>query len=567
MKSQRHVCALSSLMCGAALVLGMAGTAHAGRVALLIGVGKFKNTTANDLEGPAHDVAAMRDVLIRRWGFAPADVRTLVDQQATKAAIMRELLALKQRTKDGDDILYYVSGHGTSALNSASAQSVPLPHGTGGLYTYDFNHKAKDVTEGLIVGQRDLRPVFLDLERGGRHIWAISDSCYSGKQVRSGAFAAELPAKQMILPSDSYQLSDLDLASQSRTIDPYPYAAVQYLSAAADGERARDIGRSNLRVYPTLDGHPHGALTDALLRVLDAQIPSDFDGDGYLSLTEVHRAVSDFMSARSYGHTPQKLPALAEDTRGLSAQPVLKVSKVAAMPVARQPVPLKVLIRGPSSGLIDVLKAVPDAQLVTGADRADIIMSPDVSSTAKVALSTIAGDKVTVLDRQDTKSIQAQLLQLAWAHRLHQIAQANQRGTLAAEFGPTESGGTFYPGKSIHLDVRPDKAAHLLMLNINSQGKVSILYPFNVNELKPIPAGQTTAVSSITTGEPYGMDKQLIFAFDEPLPQGQTWLIKEDVDPSDGRVAQLESLLRRSKGRYLYAATELRILPKVSALP
>ncbi|MBL8483028.1 MAG: caspase family protein, partial [Rhodocyclaceae bacterium] len=56
--------------------------------ALLIAISKYQPSeqarrtpggTGIDLDGPAHDVAALRDVLIRRWGFRSASIVTLVD--------------------------------------------------------------------------------------------------------------------------------------------------------------------------------------------------------------------------------------------------------------------------------------------------------------------------------------------------------------------------------------------------------------------------------------------------------------------------------------------------------
>jgi hypothetical protein len=139
-------------------------------------------------------------------------------------------------------------------------------------------------------------------------MWVISDSCYSGRQVRSAAFqAGELPERMipMVFGKDAEsKRADLALAS-SAPIDPYPYRATAFLSASTEGERAKDIPRSMLGKMPTLDGKPHGAMTDALLRVLEGQIPGDLDGDG-LHVAErsspCHRRLHGTARLRAHPH-------------------------------------------------------------------------------------------------------------------------------------------------------------------------------------------------------------------------------------------------------------------------
>jgi hypothetical protein len=110
--------------------------AQARSVALLVGVGDYRHPRLN-LEGPAHDVRALRDVLLRRWGFQPADVQTLVDGQATRGAILQALRDLQARTAPGDDVFVYFSGHGVSALQGSA--ELPVPHGSGAFVPWGLN--------------------------------------------------------------------------------------------------------------------------------------------------------------------------------------------------------------------------------------------------------------------------------------------------------------------------------------------------------------------------------------------------------------------------------------------
>jgi hypothetical protein len=537
------------------------------RVALLVGVGDYKQPQMN-LEGPANDVAALHDVLVRRWGFRAQDIRTLVDAEATRANILGELEALSQRSAANDEVLVYFSGHGTSALDAnLSAQlGIPLPHGSGAFVPVDFKPEAG--ASGLIVGRSDLVPVFSSLEAAGRRLWVISDSCYSGQQVRSVQFgdSDELPVRmmpQLASKVAAAQRADLALAEAAPALDPYPYSATGFLSASTEGERAKDIPQRMLSRTPTLDGKPHGAMTDALLRVMEGQIPSDFDGDGMLTLNEVHRATSDFMAQRAYGHSPMRLPAVSEDMFGLGNSPVLSVQG-AALPSKSQALkPLRVRFEGVSNDLRTAVSGVPNVQVVTDTASADIVLLVSQKAPERLGVIAASGDLLAGMPASDTPRAVAQVIQLALAQRLRGLAEKYRRGALQVDVDPAVNGGNFIPGKKISFVVKPDRKATLVLLNINSEGKLGVLYPYMPSEAQPITGGQArhipgTGDQRITVTEPFGMDMQFIFAFDEP-PPGLAGLHRLDsATPDNPRLLAFERGLTAMKGKFTFATSNLR---------
>ena len=172
--SGRHLWRLwVALLC--ALVITLPAAAQGRNIALLIGVGDYGHARLN-LEGPVHDVPALRSVLQRRWGFAEADIVTLVDAQATREAVLRALRDLQWRSGPGDQVLIYFSGHGLSALQGA--MEVPVPHGSGAFVPFGVNTQdPAALARGMIVGRTDLQPLLRELDRGGRRVWVVSDSC------------------------------------------------------------------------------------------------------------------------------------------------------------------------------------------------------------------------------------------------------------------------------------------------------------------------------------------------------------------------------------------------------
>jgi uncharacterized caspase-like protein len=548
--------------------------AQAKRVALLVAVGQYPGLPGSaQLEGPAFDAQAMRTVLIQRWGFQDTDVQLLLDAQATKAGILSALGRLRERTSPGDEVVIYFSGHGTSALDSAAAQlQVPVPHGSGAFVAHDFRLDTVGRADGLVIGRTDLQPVFIALEAAGRSLWFITDSCYSANQVRSVRFdgQAELPRRTIPLVSRddrAAQAAELNaVAVTARRPPPYPYKTVVSLSAAAEGETARDISGRFLKTAPTIDGKPHGTMTDALLRVLSGQIPGDLDNDGVMTLNEVHRAVSDFMAGRAYGHTPQRTPAIAEDANGLGSRPVLSARGIAVAP--RQPAvePLRLREEQLPATLKLSLSAIPGVTLAAPTGDKDVIVSAE---RGLFLVRAASGDLLAEIPEKDSATLTQQIRQLSWAKQFRQLAERHRRGALPMEVDPGQQGGNFLFGSQVAFVVRPDRAGTLVLLNVSADGKISVLYPNSAREAEPLPAGQATFVPGagrferIRVQEPEGMDLQFALVFDEPPPGLEKLYRAQGVSPEDARLLVLESGLAAASGRFSFATSSLRaIKPK-----
>lgn len=541
-----------------ALLLGVVtctAWADARRVALLVGVSVYQQPAIPTLEGPVHDVAAMREVLIRRWGFRAEDIRTLTDRQATRDRILAELTALGQRSGSGDEVLVYLSGHGTSALDlGAATLRVPVPHGSGGFMAHDFD--LNQPTRGLIVGRTDLVPRIEALERGERRLWVVMDTCYSGQAVRQ---VVPTRADPDAWTERTFTISRPDIAARmaqqgsGRTAPPpYPYRATAFLSAAGEGETAKDVSSAKLRQWPTLDGKPHGALTDALLRVLDGRVPGDLNGDGWLDLNEVHRAVGDFMAQRPYGHTPQRLPSVAEDTLALGSRAVLSVKGAAARPVEAPPTPLTVRTEDLPGPLVKRLQGLPDVKLLpaggTGADL-EIVRAGDL-----VDVVDASGDRLVRMQSVDADRLVELVRGRAWARRIKALAERHRRAVLPVDLQADSFGGNLEVGQSLGFSVRPDREAFLLMVNVNAMGEATLMYPTRDFERNRVPGGQSmqipSASSRVTVQLPEGKDIQFVFGFDQ---EPSLELLRPDT---------LDQLVQQRAGKFSFGHSEYRTWAK-----
>ncbi len=85
---------------------------RAARHALIIAIGDYMNGNVPPLLGVSHDVESATQMATAMQ--VPAEnIRVLRDHDATAARIEQEIAALNERTRAGDRVFFYYSGHGT----------------------------------------------------------------------------------------------------------------------------------------------------------------------------------------------------------------------------------------------------------------------------------------------------------------------------------------------------------------------------------------------------------------------------------------------------------------------
>jgi len=77
--------------------------------ALIIGINDYKDPNIPDLETAVNDANAMANLLSERYGF---EVTLLLDRNATRESMYRNLRNLALSTEAADSVLIYYAGHG-----------------------------------------------------------------------------------------------------------------------------------------------------------------------------------------------------------------------------------------------------------------------------------------------------------------------------------------------------------------------------------------------------------------------------------------------------------------------
>jgi len=522
--------------------------AAARNVALLVAVGQFSDPQLKtaQLLGPAIDIDSMQHALTERWGFQPGDVVALRDQEATREHILDQIAALEQRSAPGDTVLIYFSGHGTSANDNNN--NYDLPYATGAWVPYDLDYSSTaTAARTLIVGRRDLVPRLKRLDQGGRWVVVVSDSCYSGQVVRS---FGQTFSRSRFLPMN---VRDLGVAHVNAVVSarpeppPYPYQHVVLLSGASDSETGADISTVQaLQQAPTLDGKFHGAFTDAFLRLLDGQLLP-----GAFNYAQVREALNTFLEHRNFAQHPQLLPAIAEDPQDIGSRPFLGMnlpaqpSSIPAAPAGRDAT-LHLKLESVSAALKTKITGLSGVAIVEREGDLALRQRGD-----QVQLLGPAGDPIVSTSAGDPNLIKRIAAQ-AWLNRV--LPAASGSLGLRAETDPGSRGNTYVQCESFVFEVRLQKPAYVMLLDLDSEGDLTVLYPTRASERQIVPGGAPRAIPGADPKEhilvtaPFGSDQVAVLAF-ERLPDFFVDLTGVQRFAADGsRADALAKGLKRAAG-------------------
>lgn len=171
--------------------------------ALLVGINKYKPELGADLHGCVNDVENMHNLLTTKFGFNPENIRTVIDERATKKAIIERLKWLLDGAKAGDELVFHYSGHGSQVRDRDGDElddqldEILCPH------DLDWDDPLTD----------DILAVMFKQLPKGVYLTMICDACHSGtmtkninpmKQVRNivPPFDIKARSKGIILPKN-----------------------------------------------------------------------------------------------------------------------------------------------------------------------------------------------------------------------------------------------------------------------------------------------------------------------------------------------------------------------------
>src|SRR5688572_9078750 len=205
--------------------------------ALIIGIDIYK--PANDiavnpsrsiwrnLGGCVNDAGAMKDLIISRYQFPEVNIRTLLNQEASRKKIIEEIRHLIEVSEKGDIVFIYYAGHGSQMVNSLSKEQDKKDET---IVPADAYKGARDIRDKELAGY------FNELLDNGVVLTVILDSCHSGSAGRGQLYQVTGVRNLDADPNDAADPSDPPRPEERGAL---------VISAAQDFEFAKELSDEN----------------------------------------------------------------------------------------------------------------------------------------------------------------------------------------------------------------------------------------------------------------------------------------------------------------------------------
>ena len=223
--------------------------------AVVVGIDAYQSWPR--LHYAVNDARGVRDLLVKRYHFKPENVVTLLDEEATRAGILKALgdtLADPARVKRDDRVFVFFAGHGVT-------RKLPSGKSLGYLVPVDAD---RDNYQSQAISMTNFQDVSEAIP--AKHVLFVTDACYSGVGLTRGAGSAG--------------------AGQAYLREVTRRSVRQMLTAGGADEEVADGGPQG-----------HSIFTWALMQGLDGQ--ADLSGDGYITATELAAYVGPTVSSLS----------------------------------------------------------------------------------------------------------------------------------------------------------------------------------------------------------------------------------------------------------------------------
>ncbi|MDB5652389.1 MAG: hypothetical protein JWQ94_2 [Tardiphaga sp.] len=236
---------------------------------LVIGIDAYQRV--RPLKGA---VADARDVEASLKGMGVSDVTVLVDAQASRAAVLREMNALLQRTNGNDLVFLSIAGHGAQEPERIKGSE---PDGLENVFLLpDFEPTATGSTQRILASE--FNHFIKQFELRGAKVVFVADTCHGGGMAREiDPRAEEMSFRQVprytLLVDRLQPVSDQNDPRSELDLDRTAFLAAVDRSTKAP--EVRIPGISGLR----------GALSYAVARAIEGS--ADTDHDGRITVSEL----------------------------------------------------------------------------------------------------------------------------------------------------------------------------------------------------------------------------------------------------------------------------------------
>jgi Caspase domain len=237
--------------------------------ALVIGIDDYQRV--RKLKGATADARDI-DSSLRTMGVK--DVTTLINAQADRPSVLREISALVERTRTNDIVFLSIAGHGAQEPERIKGSQ---PDGMEDVFLLPGFEATPAGSQQRILGS-EFNHFIKQFELRGAKVIFVADTCHGGGMVRDvDPRAEEMSFRQ--IPTYTLLVDDLKpVAAQDDPRSELDLDRTAFLAAVDRSTKAPEV-----RV-PGIDGL-RGALSYAVARAIEGN--ADADHDGKVTLKEL----------------------------------------------------------------------------------------------------------------------------------------------------------------------------------------------------------------------------------------------------------------------------------------
>ena len=490
--------------------------------ALLIGIDAYRYV--RPLKGAVSDARDIEGAL-RRSGIN--DLTVLVDQQASRDAVIGAIEGLVQRTTRGDLVMIAIAGHGAQEQERVKGSQ---PDGMDTVFLLPDFATTTEGSRQRIIGT-EFNHFLKRFEDRGARVLFIADTCHGGGLTRDvDPRAGEISYRQVPLyriPNDAHV--PISTAAEA-FLTELDFEKSAFLAAVDRKTKAPEVR------IPGVNGY-RGALSYALARALEGS--ADSDNDGKVTLKELFsyvRQVVYQLSDQRQNAVTLNSPHRSIDrevafqmTRAVKivdAAPEMKPTSAAATPIAAS-VPTK---------LTPVRIAALDGQ----AERFEGLRPRDApfeivppSHTPELVWDATTGDLLAGADvvayRLDRAELPSAIDRAAAARALKALSA---RSPQAMRVLPDDK--LHRNDSKVTVEIGGVSRRALILLNIAGDGTVQLLYPVGSD---PKVLHQVDYRLPVRVRGPFGSDLVVAITSEQPMSQ-----LEQALQPLNQRKSALEAL-------------------------
>jgi hypothetical protein len=255
--------------------------------ALCVGINNFKNYPENSLNGCINDAYDMHALLVKYMGFKDNDIFKLLDKDATKSNIMKNLNEMVKGARKGkyNTLVFSMSSHGTQQPDAGGDESDRMDEA---FCPYDLASKEASWDKDHIITDDELHDLFIQLP-DQVNLEVYLDTCHSGTGLKA---MEPIPDRQpRFIPPPSpeiFHTSNKNLKGASSILDEAVDKHILWAACQADQTSAD----------AHISSEWHGAFTYYLCRAVNQT-------DNRKSREEILIQVVKDLKENNYNQTPQ----------------------------------------------------------------------------------------------------------------------------------------------------------------------------------------------------------------------------------------------------------------------